>query len=104
MWPTIRTGTNARRTNRDCFEGNEEQARRLAESEGKGALCGPVAVSSGSARWQNHSRGMAVEAKLVRRVYGRSDHQPWSSALHGKANASQDDRGQGEPRFADITA
>src|SRR5215831_9988807 len=47
---------------------------------------------------------MAVEAKLVCRVHGRSDHQPRSRTLHGKAHGGENDRGQGESRLAHIAA
>jgi pimeloyl-ACP methyl ester carboxylesterase len=49
---------------------------RLARSEGQGALRGPVAVPRSSAHRPNHACGVAVEAKLVRRIDGRSNHQP----------------------------
>src|SRR5215813_6352099 len=63
-----------------------------------------MAVPQGTAQRQNRSRGMAVEAELVRRFHGGPDHQSRSPALYGKANGRQDDRSQGESRFPDIAA
>ena len=55
----------------------------LPESEGKGALRGAVAVPEGSSHGQDHTRGMALKAELVRCVDRRSHDQPRSRAFHG---------------------
>ena len=77
-------------------------AERPAGSEGEGPLCGPGAVPKGSARGQDHTGGLAVEAKLLCRFHGRPNDQSRSRALHGQAHGSQDHRGEGQPSLADL--
>src|SRR5215813_8273712 len=50
-------------------------AHTPAGSEGEGALCGPGAFPQGSAHWQDHASGMAIEAELLCRFNGRPNDQ-----------------------------
>ena len=79
---------------------------RGRRTSGKGAypLCCPGTVQPGLACRQDDAGSLAIEAVLVRRVNGRSDDQSGSPTLHGKADGSQDDRGQGEPPLLDLAA
>ena len=60
------------------------------------------AVPKGSAHRQDHARGMAIQAQLLRRFHGRPHHQSGPRALHGQADGRQDNRGEGQPSLADL--
>src|SRR5262249_1252483 len=47
---------------------------------------------------------MAIQTELVRGIDGRPNDQPGSAALHGQAHGRKNNRGQCEPRFADLAA
>src|SRR5262249_18503649 len=47
---------------------------------------------------------MAIQTELVRGIDGRPNDQPGSAALHGQAYGRKNNRGQCEPRFADLAA
>jgi pimeloyl-ACP methyl ester carboxylesterase len=70
--------------------------------QGEGALCRAATVPQGAANRQDHERGLAVEAELLRRLHGGPHHQSGSRTLYGEADGRQDHRGDGEPSFTDF--
>ena len=69
-------------------------------------LFGRYGVESGRHRLivQNHARGMAIQAQLLRRFDRGPYYQSGPRALHGQADGRQDDRGERKSRLADIPA
>src|SRR5262249_17842329 len=53
---------------------------------------------------QDDSRGVAIEAELVRRVDGRPNDQSGPATLHGEAHGRENDRGKGKPPFPHLAA
>src|SRR5262249_21835563 len=96
------------------FDGDEGQlseeaflrdfAGDLPEAKARALFAVQWPFSEGTPHRQNQQRSMAVKAELVCRIYGGSDHQSCLERIHGKANGHQNERGQGEPRFADTAA
>ena len=76
----------------------------LPADEGPCPLRGPGALQTSVARRQNNPRRVAIEAELVCCVGGRPHHQSGYRAVYGQAHGRKDDRGKGEPSFADISA
>jgi pimeloyl-ACP methyl ester carboxylesterase len=55
-----------------------------------------------SAHRQDHARGLAIKAELLRR-FDRGPHDQFGPrALHGQADGRQDHRGEGQPSLADL--
>ena len=52
----------------------------------------------------DHAGGLAVEAELVRHLHRRPDDRARATALHGRSDAGQDDRGEGQSSVPDLAA
>jgi pimeloyl-ACP methyl ester carboxylesterase len=67
----------------------------LPEAKAKVLYASAGAVPQGSAHWQDHARGLAIEAELLCGINGRPDHQSGPRAFHGQADGRPDHRGEG---------
>ncbi len=63
-----------------------------------------AALLAGAATPLTSARGMAVEAEFLRRIHGGPDDRSRSRTLHGQANGSDDDRGEGKPSVAHLAS